>query len=176
MKKPIVCFQYLFFFIVLVINTSIAQDCYQSTIVRPSPFMGNHGEIFQLEDESLWRIKYEYEYLYAYYPQVIICPAQGKLIIANKSLNVQLVASPRSRQHETSWTTYEETHLQGMISGTVQQGDIFKTSSGNIYEVTGLTLQLVLELSPRVIVLKRGNVYKLIVEGFDEPLICRKLN
>lgn len=38
------------------------------------------------------------------------------------------------------------TSLSGSISGTVQMGRIFKTTSGNIYEVTGLTLQLVLEL------------------------------
>ena len=65
--------------------------------------------------------------------------------------------------------------LQAAV-GTVQQGRIFKTLSGNIYEVVGLTLQLVLELQPDVMVLRNGNMYKLIVEGFDEPLICRKLN
>ena len=48
--------------------------------------------------------------------------------------------------------------------------------SGNIYEVTGVALQLVMELQPEVIVLRNGNVFKLVIEGFDEPLICRKLN
>ena len=33
----------------------------------------------------------------------------------------------------------------------------------------------VLELQPEVMVLRNGNTYKLVVEGFDEPLICRKL-
>ena len=70
---------------------------------------------------------------------------------------------------------FEETNLEGSISGTVQQGRIFKTTSGSIYEVTGLTLQLVLELQPKVTVLRKGEIYKLIVEGFDEPLICKKL-
>jgi len=74
------------------------------------------------------------------------------------------------------WEVFEETSLQGSISGTVQMGRIFKTTSGNIYEVTGLTLQLVLELQPDVLVLRNGDKYKLIVTGFDEPLICRKLN
>jgi hypothetical protein len=74
------------------------------------------------------------------------------------------------------WEVFEETSLQGSISGTVQMGRIFKTTSGNIYEVTGLTLQLVLELQPDVLVLRNGDTYKLVVKGFDEPLICRKLN
>ncbi len=69
------------------------QDCYQSSIVSPSPFMGNNGEIFKLDDGSLWEVKYEYEYLYEYTPIVIICPAQGKLAIKGKSLNIGRVGT-----------------------------------------------------------------------------------
>ena len=137
-------------------------------------------EIFRLADGSLWEVKYEYEYLYEYYPSVVICPSQGRLIIGEKSLNVELVtAAPSSKRagpkKAEKWEVFEETNLEGSISGTVQQGRIFKTTSGSIYEVTGLTMQIVLELQPEVIVLRNGDVYKLIVEGFDEPLICRKL-
>ena len=129
-------------------------------------------------------MKYEYEYLYEYYPSVIICPSRGKLIVGQKSLNVRLVSGAQkgitsSKETATQagkWELFEETSLQGSISGTVNQGRIFKTTSGNVYEVTGLTLQLVLELQPEVMVLRNGDTYKLIVKGFDEPLICRKLN
>lgn len=165
-------------------NHASAQDCYESSILSPSPFMGNNGEIFKLADGSLWEVKYEYEYLYEYYPSVIICPSRGRLIIGKKSLNVGLVSSAQKgagnskgkSSQSGAWEIYEETNLQESISGTVQQGRIFKTTSGNVYEVTGLTLQLVLELQPKVTVLRNGNTYKLIVEGFDEPLICKKLN
>ena len=161
-----------------------AQTCYESSILSPTPFMGNNGEIFKLADGSIWEVKYEYEYLYEYSPSVIICPSRGKLILGKKSLNVQQVSSgPRSGASPRgggstagNWVLFEETSLQGSISGTVQQGRIFKTASGNIYEVVGLTLQLVLELQPDVMVLRSGSTYKLIVKGFDEPLICRKLN
>lgn len=73
------------------------------------------------------------------------------------------------------WQSYEETNLKGTISGTIQKGHIFQTQSGSIYEVTDLTLQLVLEIMPKVVVLQNGEQFKLIVEGFDEPLICRQL-
>ncbi len=123
-----------------------AQDCYQSSILSPSPFMGNNEEIFKLDDGSLWEVKYEYEYLYEYYPPVIICPSRGKLIVGEKSLNVQLMSgalkeanSPKGKSAQAGkWELFEETNLQGSISGTVQQGRIFKTTSGNVYEVTGL--------------------------------------
>jgi len=171
--------------VLVVAERTSAQDCYQSSILSPSPFMGNNEEIFKLADGSLWEVKYEYEYLYEYYPSVIICPSQNKLIIGKKSLNVELVSAPQKKEagspNGTSaqagkWEIFEESNLQGSISGTVQQGRIFKTTSGNVYEVTGLTLQLVLELQPEVLVLRSSETYKLIVKGFDEPLICRKLN
>ena len=121
--------------------------------------------------------------MYEYYPSVLICPSLGKLIIGDKSLNVQSLSGTKSKKTRKDavpitekWDLFEETNLQGSISGTVQQGRIFKTTSGNVYEVIELTLQLVLELQPAVMVLKSGELFKLIVEGFDEPLICRKLN
>lgn len=161
-----------------------AQTCYESSILSPAPFMGNNGEIFKLADGTIWEVKFESSYLYAYYPAVVICPSRGTLLMDKKSLKVQLVsrdqkpqASGRQDSRTTaSWTLFEETNLQRSISGTVQQGRVFKTVSGNIYEVVGLTLQLVLELQPDVTVLRNGDVYKLIVKGFDEPLLCRKLN
>src|SRR4030042_374491 len=168
------------FFVISSSISATAQDCYESSIVSPSPFMGNNGEIFKLADGSLWEVKYEYEYLYEYYPSVVICPNRERLIIAKKSLNVRLVAAgPGSAKASSSkakeWEIFEETNLAGSISGTVQQGRIFKTTSGSIYEVTGLTLQLVLELQPEVTVLRNGEIYKLIVKGLAEALICRKL-
>lgn len=164
-----------------------AQDCYRSSILSPTPFMGNNEEIFRLSDGSLWQVKYEYEYLYEYYPSVVICPGRGQLIVGKKSLNVQLMSAgpsavaPQTPLSATSkptgkWELYEETYLEGSISGTVKKGRVFKTTSGNLYEVTGITLQLVLELQPETVVFKDGETYKLFVEGFDEPLICVKLN
>ena len=172
------------FICVVAVAQANAQDCYQSSIVSPSPFMGNNGEIIKLSDGSLWEVKYEYEYLYEYFPTVVICPGQGKLIVGRTSLNVQLVSSVpdavtsarRGPGQAGKWDMFEETQLEGTISGTVQQGRIFRTTSGNVYEVTGLTLQLVLEVQPEVMVLRNGDTYRLVVEGFDEPLLCRKLN
>ena len=169
---------YIAILIVALASQAQAQSCYESSIVSPSPFMGNNGEIFKLADGSVWEVKYEYEYLYEYHPSVILCPSRGKLIVGKKSLNVRQVAGRPSGPQSTSgnWVLFEETNLQGSISGTIQQGKIFKTTSGNVYEVVGVTLQLVLELQPDVMVLRNGSTYKLVVKGFDEPLICRKLN
>ena len=66
-----------------------AAACYESTIVKPTPFMGNDGEIIKLSDGTLWEIKYEYEYMYEYNPEVIVCPSRGKIIVDGKSLTVE---------------------------------------------------------------------------------------
>ena len=138
----------------LLSGSVLAQDCYQSSILSPTPFMGNDGEIFKLADGSVWEVKYEYEYMYEYNPSVIVCPSRGKLVVNQKSLNIvsisssrapgkrsaQPTAAPSKRSAQPTaapgkWETYEETNLQGSISGTVTQGSIFRTVSGNVYEV-----------------------------------------
>ena len=76
------------------------QGCHESSILTPAPFMGNNGEIFRLADGSIWEVKFEYEYLYEYYPRVTVCPGRGVLIINDKALNIQQIVpsggSPRA--------------------------------------------------------------------------------
>jgi hypothetical protein len=67
-------------------------DCYQSNIVRPSPFLGNGGELIQLSDGSIWQENsYQYLYLYEYSPSVYICPSTGKMILKSKTFSVSRV-------------------------------------------------------------------------------------
>jgi len=184
MKSRILVFFAILIIAVLIIsNNGLTQDCFESVIVSPTPFMGNNGEIFKLDDGSMWEIKYEYEYLYEYYPSVIVCPSRGKVFINDKSLDIELVYSTEQKQSDPkselqisgTWELYEETYLTGTISGIVKKGRVFKTISGSIYEVTGVTIQVVVEVQPEVTVLRNGDIYKLVIEGFDEPLICQKL-
>lgn len=67
--------------------SSLAHGCYLTSIVAPTPFMGNSEEIFKTADGRLWQVKYEYEYLYEYYPTVYICNEE-KLMIEGKALNI----------------------------------------------------------------------------------------
>jgi hypothetical protein len=62
MKRRIV-FASVFLAMLSLPAASIATGCYESSIVSPTPFMGNNDEIFKLSDGSVWEVKYEYEYL-----------------------------------------------------------------------------------------------------------------
>ena len=84
--------------LVLVSTQSWGQgNCYTSSIMSPTPFMGTNDEIFQLSDQSVWQVKYEYEYLYEYYPAVTICPDINKLIIDDKQLDVLPISRSGTR-------------------------------------------------------------------------------
>lgn len=56
--------------------------CFKSSIREPSPFLGNGGEIIIFDDGSIWKEdSYQYLYLYEYYPNVIVCPSDGIMIL-----------------------------------------------------------------------------------------------
>jgi hypothetical protein len=106
-------------------------------------------------------------------------PREKEIIIALMSLYIIVPDSKKSaNKFDTNniWTTFEETSIKGTISGSVKNGHIFQTISGNIYEVTDYVYLYEYEYSPSVIVLQKGSSYKLIIDGFDEPLLCKKIN
>lgn len=83
--------------------------------------MGNDGEIFRLADGSVWEVKYEYEYLYEYYPDVVVCPSQGKIIVADKTLNVQpLSLAPSGRRAVTPSASLIESQIDADIAARAQ--------------------------------------------------------
>ena len=74
-----------------------------------------------------------------------------------------------------TWELHEETTVKGNISGTIKNGSVITMQSGSIYEVTEFTIKIALELAPDALVLKDGDQFKLVVKGFDGPLICKQL-
>ena len=76
---------------------------------------------------------------------------------------------------QNSWRFVEETYIKGSIIGTITQGFIFKTSSRDFYVVNERSRQRVRTRNPDVIIFRSGSDYKLIIEDFDEPLICKRV-
>lgn len=68
-------------------SSQTSGGCYNSSITKPTPFMGNNDEVFVLLDGSVWQIKHEYEYMYEYYPNVVACPDDGYVIVEGTKLN-----------------------------------------------------------------------------------------
>jgi len=112
---------FIFMFIATTFSPGLilAGECFESSIVSPTPFLGNNEEMFKLSDGSVWEVKYEYEYLYEYDPSVIVCPGRGKLIINEKSLNVELLSQPSNKNGKSGggWEVREETNLLSILTG-----------------------------------------------------------
>ena len=166
---------------VLLIMTAAlasAQECYESSILSPSPFMGNNGEIFRLADGSLWEVKYEYEYLYEYYPSVIICPSRGKLAIKGKSLNVEQVGArqiaPKSQSRQAPSAEVIESQIDGEFSGW--EGEtIFKLTNGQIWQQATYAYTYTYKYRPKVLIFRTGGGYQMQVEGMDSRIRVTRL-
>ena len=89
---------------------------------------------------------------------------------------IYLIVSIFSQELKAEWKIYEKTNIKGTITGVIKRGKVLETTSGRFYEVTGITIQVVVEVMPECVVLSDGAKYKLIIKGFDEPLICKLLN
>jgi hypothetical protein len=153
-------------------------DCYESSVTSPTPFMGNDGEVVKLADGSLWQIKYEYEYMYEYYPDVIVCPDQGKLGVKGKMLNAQPLKSAPvvSAQDPPAAKTPEvvESRIEGDFEGW--EGDtIFKLDNGQVWQQTDGRYKYKYKYRPRVVIVKSGRSYLMQVEGVDDRIRVEQL-
>ena len=141
-------------------------QCYESTINKPQPFMGNDGEVFILSDGSIWEVKYEYEYMYEYYPDVVICPNKNILIINDKELDIEYLSSGSVVNGNASVV---KSYIDGEWGGW--QGDtIVKLMNGQIWEQFGLHLSLSLGLGNEVHVYQEYGTWYMQVEGEDEAV------
>lgn len=168
--KNFVIYKILLLVLVLFPINSYAKECFESSILSPSPFMGNDGEIFKIAHGSLWEVKFEYEYLYEYSPNVVICPNKGKLIIGDKSLNIQLVsASTQTKNVTPSSGTSIESQIDGDFEG-FEGETIIKLMNGQIWQQSEYHYHYHYSFMPKVLIYKKGAVYKMKVDGIDKSV------
>lgn len=175
LKEIILC-GYLF----VMAGSSIAQDCYESSILSPTPFMGNNGEIIKLSDGSLWEVKYEYEYLYEYNPNVVICPSRGKLAIKGKALNVEQVGEAMSEKPKSKLRNEpKEQMIESQIDADFDGWDgetIVKLTNGQIWQQSEYYYYYHYSFMPKVIIYRSSGVYKMKVQGIEKSVSVERLN
>lgn len=157
-------------------NSSV-QACYESAISSPTPFMGNNDEIFKLSDGSIWQVKYEYSYLYAYTPTVIICPGQGKLAVNGKTLNVQSLSTPPISKpvpgNQSAGVI--ESQIEGEFSGWDGE-TIFKLTNGQIWQQSSYAYTYHYAYRPQVLIVGTRGAFKLQVEGVEQRISVIRIN
>ena len=151
-----------------------AHACSDSQIMRPTPFMGNNGEIFVLADGSVWEVKYEYEYMYEHHPLVVICPEQNVLIVDGKRLNVERLsatAKPRGKNEQGSV-------IRDMINGYWQgwQGNtIVKLMNGQVWEQIEPWASAAARMNPEVLIINTGSQHHMQVDGESSAILVKRL-
>jgi len=106
----------------------------------------------------------------------VIIKRMAKTNKINNSFLLGLAFIVLNSYAQSNWTFIKETYLKGSISGTITQGYVFKISSNEFYLVNERNRQRVRVKNPEVKIFQSGSDYKLIIEDFDEPVICKKLN
>jgi hypothetical protein len=161
----------LMLFVTLSFN-SYAQ-CFDDVITTPSPFMGNHGEIFMLSNGSVWEVQYEYEYMYEYQPTVIVCPNQRTLILEGKKLKISPIATGRATP-SSSHSSFIESQIDGDFNGW--EGDtIYKLMNGQVWQQSSYTYSYSYSFMPRVMVYQKNGVFFMKVNGSNESIQVTRL-
>ena len=153
-------------------GNALAQSCYETTVQSPAPFMGNNGEIVKLADGSLWEVTFAYEYLYEYYPSVIICPKSGKLMVKNKSIDVQPISSGSSAGGHGQPTI--ESTIISTFEG-LNAGNIYKLANGQIWEQVEPWVWVWVWMNPKVMIYAASGAYKMKIENIEHPVLVERL-
>lgn len=162
----------------LVSSVSHAEACYGSTIKSPTPFMGNKGEVFTLEDGSVWKVISEYAYLHESYPGVTICPDSGRLAIKARSLSVENVSGHRSRRPARPGSAGRravvKAHIEGEFNGW-QGNTVFKLDNGQIWQQDSRAYGYAYKFQPAVIIFASGASYDMQVESVASQIRVRRI-
>jgi hypothetical protein len=132
--------------------------------------------VVTLSSGSIWEIQFSYEYLYEYYPSVIVCPATRKLIIKGKSLSVLQIreGTQASLREAGSEPAVIESRIDGDFEGWDYEA-IFKLQNGQMWMQTSSRYRYRYKFSPGVVIVKIGNEYQMQVDGMDERVTVRRL-
>ena len=163
--------------------------CYQSSVLSPAPLLGNHGEIVQLADGTLWEVIGAYLYLYKYYPIIVACPTAGKLIVGQDSVNARLIRPPdplppassgptTSQGVQTAKPSPRAAVIDSQINGefTGWDGDtVFRLMNGQIWQQASYSYTYYYAFMPKVLIFKDGDTYQMQVEGVQERIAVRQL-
>lgn len=99
--------------------------------------MGNDGEVFRTSEGALYQVVASYEYLYAYYPEVTICPDRRRMMVEDKVIGIVPV-QPAPRQGGVPAKT-TETHLDLLQERAARQTE---SSSECVVVTTSLRMDL----------------------------------
>lgn len=178
-------------FFLCALTAKAQSGCYQSSVLSPTPLLGNHGEIVRLADGSLWEVVGEYLYLYEYYPSIVACPDSGRLIVGQHSINAHPIrpagsaapanhppTTPQGAQTARPPAPQTPQLIDSRIDGefTVWEGEtVFRLINGQIWQQATYAYTYHYAFNPRVLIYRIGGGYQMQVEGVQGQIAVRQL-
>ena len=167
-----------------LINQAQAQNCFESSITSPTPFMGNNSEVFRLANGIIGEVVAEYEYMYEYYPSVTICPSNSMMIVSGERLNIRILATSATTQTPGASASTQSTAPQpAVIESKIddefegyEMGNIYELRNGQIWEQISGRYRYTYKYAPDVIIVNRGGRYQMQVEGMEDWVTVMRLN
>ena len=133
----------------------------------------------ELADGSLWRVGDEYESLYAYYPNVILCPSLEKLIIGEKTLHVQEVVSEDTKTKKIAKKDPPAEIVESNVNGEFEGWDgktLVKLTNGQIWQQNQYYYQKYYAYMPKVFIFSSNGQYRMKVNGIDKSVGVKLVN
>jgi hypothetical protein len=165
-------------------NGVAARSCFETSITNPTPFMGNHGELFRLANGMIGEVFAEYEYMYEYYPSVTVCPSNSMMIVKGKRLNINIhvnsvtspsVNAPPQSTQSITLPSVIESKIDDEFEG-YEAGNIYKLRNGQLWEQISGRYRYRYKYAPDVIIVNRNGSYQMQVEGMEDWVTVILLN
>lgn len=169
--------------IFLILPVQANASCFDDSIVSPSPFLGNNGEIFKLASGKMGEVKYEYEYMYEYFPSVTVCPAQGKMMVGSTTLRIQMLGegkvtpSPKS-SNRSAPPSNSESFIESTVDGNFECWDgetIVKLRNGQVWQQTEYAYEYSYSYAPEVMIFKKSGSWVMKVNSCQRSVRVERL-
>lgn len=138
--------------------------------------MGNKGEVFSLNDGSLWMIRDGYAYLYDYDPKIFLCPDLKKILIKGNTIPIERASGRKSATQERRGPRriVASSRLSGELEGW-QGGTRFKLDNGQVWQPDGYEYGYAYKLRPAVTIFTRGTHHEMQVEGLESTIRVKRI-
>ena len=153
------------------------QTCYDSSIISPTPFMGNNSEVFKLANGLIGEVVAEYEYSYEYYPVVKVCPADSMMVLKGKRLNIRILHNPAIAIPPSISTAPEQpvAAQPSIIKSKIDDefegygaGNLYELRNGQVWEQISARYRYRYKYAPDVTIINRAGRYEMQVEGMED--------
>jgi hypothetical protein len=139
----------------------------------------DYGNVYKTVNGSMWvQTSYQYEYKYAYMPDVIIVGTGSTYKMSvdgtRNSVNVALLSPTRFDPQNSVYKLVSNTRVSGQFDG-LEYNNQYELMDGSVWRQTSFDTQYKYKYMPNAIVYYNGISYKMKIEGTNKTISVTRL-